>query len=267
MAFHLDLDGILRVQEFDQWGWLAHGFSTRRSGDLAKPEKRATFTEAVGKGMRLVTVRQIHSDIVRVAENGMHDGERGDSLIVRQPGLLVGVKTADCLPVLVVDAERRAVAAVHAGWRGVVQRVVEKTIGEMRRCFGCRAGDLWAAIGPGIQACCFEVGPEVLQQFASQFADAEEFCRADPPNPAETMIPRQVMTDNHALMRRLDSDRGRIDLAEASRRQLLAAGIPSQQIVNAGMCTACDLKQFFSYRREKEAAGRMLAVIGVRAAP
>ena len=141
--------------------------------------------------------------------------------------------------------------------------MVEKTAGEMRRCFGTDPADLEAAMGPGIRACCFEVGPEVLDEFDSQFVHAGEFCRRDPPDPAITMLPRQTMTGGHALMRPLGAGRGRVDLAQAVRRQLLAAGVPARQIHDSGLCTACDLRRFYSYRREKEAAGRMVAVIGI----
>ncbi len=213
--------------------------------------------------MRLVTLRQIHSAIVHVADENLAPGRQGDSLIAAQPGTLVGIKTADCLPVLLADPRRRVVAAAHAGWRGVAKRVVEKTAGEMRRLFGCDPADLVAAIGPGIQACCFEVGPEALEEFRSQFVDAEQFCHADAVNPALTLLPRQVMSGTQGIMRELDSDRGRVDLAEAIRRQLLGAGVPERQIYNSALCTACDLKRFYSYRREKDAAGRMLAVIGL----
>lgn len=273
MSFYFRPKETLRLAEFEQWSWLVYGFSTRLDGNLAREPDRERFLESLGAdGMKLVTVRQIHSAIVRVAAGKSLEppgkGERppGDSLITTKPGIAVGVKTADCLPVLLVDPKRRAVAAIHAGWRGVVKRVVEKTVGEMRGRLGCAPSRLHAAIGPGIQACCFEVGPEVLQEFASQFVDAAEFCRAEDPNPALIMIPKQVMSGNHGLMRRLDSDRSHIDLAEAVRRQLVAAGLDPEHIYNSGLCTVCDPKRFHSYRREKEAAGRMLAVIGVRRA-
>jgi YfiH family protein len=213
--------------------------------------------------MKPFTLRQIHSAIARVVEPGTAAGLRGDILLTARAGLLVGVKTADCLPVLLVDARRRVVSAVHAGWRGLVRRVVEKAAGEMRRHFGCEPADLHAAIGPGIQACCFEVGPEVLAEFHSQFPDAEVYCRREAPNPALTILPRQIMT-YPPLPLDLDTGRGHIDLAEAVRRQLLAAGVDRRRIYNSGKCTACDLRMFYSYRREKEAAGRMLAVVGVR---
>lgn len=277
MAFYVDGDGTLRLAEFDQWPWLVHGFSTRSAGNLGlsagnTPEqarkKQLRFLGALGgRGMHLVTLRQIHSAIVRMPAKTTTAMLTGDALISRRPGVAIGVKTADCLPVLLVDRRRRAVAAIHAGWRGMVQRIVEKSAGELRHAFRSRPEDLFTAIGPGIQACCFEVGPEVLNEFASQFVDADEFCRRDPPNPALIMIPRQVMTGkNHALMRDLESDRGRVDLAEAARRQLVAAGVPAAQIFNSGLCTVCDAKRFYSHRREKDAAGRMLALIGIRPA-
>ena len=276
MAFYFDQNRALRLTEFDQWRWLVYGFSTRSAGNLGlsagnSPEqarqKQLQFLDALGgRGMRLTTLRQVHSAIVRTPAK-TSALQAGDALIVKKPRAAVGVKTADCLPVLVVDRRRRAVAAIHAGWRGMAQRIVEKSVGEMRHAFRSRPEDLCAAIGPGIQACCFEVGPEVLAEFASQFVDADRFCHPDPPNPALTIIPRQVMTGkNNALMRDLDSDRGRVDLAEAARLQLLAAGVPAEQIYNSGLCTVCDAKRFYSHRREKEAAGRMLAVIGVKPA-
>ena len=261
MPFYFDRLGNLRLREFDHWPWLIHGFSTRSAGNLQPRPAQDRFARSLaGPGAKLVTARQIHSAIVRLATDS---GRPGDSLVTAAPGILVGIKTADCLPILLANPRCRVVAAVHAGWCGAAKRVVEKTIGEMRCAFGSDPADLHAAIGPGIQACCFEVGPEVLQEFASQFVDADQFCRPDPPDPALTMLPHPTMTgEGHALMRRLDSDHGRVDLAEAVRRQLLAAGV--SRIYNSGLCTACDLKHFYSYRREKEAAGRMLAVIGVR---
>jgi hypothetical protein len=143
----------------------------------------------------------------------------------------------------------------------MAKRVVAKTVGEMRRHYGSAPRDLRAAIGPGIRLCCYEVGPEVLDEFESQFTDAERFCRREAPNPALTMLPRQQLTGGHALMRDLKSDRGRVDLAEAAKSQLERTGVSS--IFDSGRCTACDLQRFYSYRKEREAAGRMVSVIGL----
>src|SRR3954453_17644727 len=93
-------------------------------------------------------------------------------MITAIPGLLLAIQTADCLPVIIVDTKRHAIGVFHAGWRGTVKRIVEKGIGEMVRCFGCRPRDMNVAIGPGIQSCCLEVGEEVRTKFESQFVYA-----------------------------------------------------------------------------------------------
>src|SRR2546426_1172977 len=153
MPFYFDQDGSLKAPELDRWPWLVHSFTTRLTGDLRRPEDQRRFAAALG--MELVTLHQIHSAIVRVAADGATvPGMPGDALIVVKPGLLAGVKTADCLPVLLVDARQRAVAGVHAGWRGTAKRVVEKAAGKMRASFGSQPEDLHAAIGPGIRTCC-----------------------------------------------------------------------------------------------------------------
>ena len=98
-------------------------------------------------------------------------------MITSTPGLLLAIQTADCLPVILVDPEHHAVGVFHAGWRGTVQRIVEKGVGEMHRRFGTRARELRAAVGPGIQGCCYEVGEEVRTRFESQFAYADKLFR------------------------------------------------------------------------------------------
>ncbi len=142
------------------------------------------------------------------------------------PGHLAGIKTADCMPILLVDEEHRS-GCVHAGWRGTVSGIARAALGRMREEFGTRPALVHAAIGPGIGKCCYEVGPEVAVQFGA-------------------------------------TGRAKIDLAEANRRLLLEAGVPGAQIHAAGLCTMCGVEDFHSYRRDKERAGRMLSVVGVR---
>lgn len=155
----------------------------------------------------------------------------GDALLSGGP--LVGVKTADCIPILLVDERHRAVAAVHAGWRGTVARIAQKAMGRMSERWGADARYLHAAIGPGIGACCYEVGPEVSAQFAEFFPERDDL-----------------------------GQRTKIDLVEANRRQLIEAGVPGERIYAANLCTFCD-PQFYSFRREGEAAGRMISFIGI----
>jgi len=188
----------------------------------------------------------------------------GDGVITRETGVLLAVQTADCLPIILVDTRRRAVGVFHAGWRGTVKRIVEKGVGEMRRWFGTHAGDIRAAIGPGIHACCYEVGPEVREQFESQFAYAAELFReckrADPVRekypllfmtaraPGHTELPKQIF----------------LDLVEANRRQLVEAGVPERNITASPLCTACRVDLLFSHRAEKGKTGRMMGVAGIR---
>jgi YfiH family protein len=172
-------------------------------------------------------MRQIHSNITVYADRSGCLAE-GDALLSDSPGLFAGVKTADCLPILLVDERHRVVAAVHAGWRGTVTGVALSTLKAMAARWGTQPGDLHAAIGPGIGPCCFEVGPEVAIQFGEPF------------------------------------QRTRIDLEQANRRQLVEAGLAPDRIYTLGLCTFCRGDQFHSFRRDREKAGRMISVAGVK---
>jgi YfiH family protein len=188
----------------------------------------------------------------------------GDGLITSTPGLLLAIQTADCLPVIVVDAMRRAVGVFHAGWRGTVQRIVEKGVGEMFRCFGSRPRDLKAAIGPGIQGCCYEVGEEVRIKFESQFAYAASLFReveeSDPVREKYPMLFLTARAPGHSELPKKIF----LDLVEANRQQLLAAGVPAKNIEASSPCTNCHTDLLFSYRGEHGKTGRMMAVAGIR---
>ena len=212
----------------------------------------------------LVTLRQIHSDVIHLVSDVPSSPLPGDGLITRMPGLLLGVLTADCLPVILVDPKRRAVGVFHAGWRGTLARIVEKGIGEMRKHFGTRPADLKAAIGPGIRGCCYQVGQELKDKFDSQFSYAAELFRETKERdeihekypllfltaraPGHSELPKKIF----------------LDLADANRRQLLAARIPARNIADLGLCTSCNVDRFFSHRTEKGKTGRMMAVVGIK---
>lgn len=265
---------VVRVAAMSAIPWILHGFSARpgglstvysRSGvaqDLnlgfTEADDRANvaanremFLKAVtgDAGFPLVTVRQIHSSVVRhltLAEGrpGFSLGE-ADGIITAEPGVLLGIQTADCIPVLLADRRRRAVAALHAGWRGTLKRIVEVGVRRMRKEYGSQPEDLVAAIGPGIGQCCYRVGEEVRGAFAAQFSYAAELFRE---------------TDGH------EGRKPHLDLAEANRRQLLAVGLAASEISVVGECTSCRIDRYFSYRAERGCTGRMLSVIGIRPA-
>jgi YfiH family protein len=212
----------------------------------------------------LVTVRQIHSDVIHSVNSVPEALFAGDGLITATPGLLLAIQTADCLPVILVDAKRRAVGVFHAGWRGTVQRIVEKGVGEMIRHFGAHPRDIKAAIGPGIQGCCYEVGEEVRTKFESQFAYADslfhEVKESDPVREKYPLLFLTARAPGHGEL----PPKLFLDLAEANRRQLLAAGVVKKNIEASPLCTNCHTDLLFSYRGEKGKTGRMLAVAGIR---
>lgn len=225
VVFFLDEHGVYRSEVLQQFPWLEHGFGTRVSNGW--PE--------LG---RLVTPRQVHSNRVLVVPADAATGAtarvgEGDALVSEQRHLLVGIRTADCLPILLVDAIGRRVGAIHAGWRGTVAEISPAAVRLLRQS-GTRPEDIWAAIGPGIGPCCFEVGPEV----ASLFQD--------------------VFPERHDLDRKTH-----VDLAEANRRLLEKAGLRASQIEVSGLCTVCRSSEFHSYRRDREHAGRMVSAIGI----
>jgi polyphenol oxidase len=278
---------ILRATNLSKLPWLVHGFSTRLSGSsrayggralnlgftpddskAAVERNRAAFSREVTTSRDLwplVTLRQVHSDTIHFVEASTKSQLLGDGIITSTPALLLAIQTADCLPIILVDPKRRAVGVFHAGWRGTLKRIVEKGVGEMRRRFGTRPGDLKAAIGPGIHDCCYQVGKEVREQFDSQFAYAAKLFREvedlDPVRDKYPMLFLTARPPGHSELPKKIF----LDLVEANRQQLLAAGIPAKNIEASSLCTSCHTDLLFSYRAEKGRTGRMMAVVGIRA--
>ena len=185
-------------------------------------------------------------------------------MITAIPGLLLAIQTADCLPVIIVDTRRHAVGVFHASWRGTVKRIVEKGIGEMVRCLGSRPRDMKAAIGPGIQGCCYEVGDEVRSKFESQFNYAASLFRevkeSDPVREKYPLLFLTARAPGHGEL----PPKIFLDLVEANRQQLIAAGVPKKGIEGSPLCTNCHPDLLFSYRAEKGKTGRMMGVAGIR---
>jgi len=281
---------IVRAPAFDRLPWLIHGFSTRtggvtqayapgqRAGELNLGftasdsrdnvlENRRLLLEALGapRNAALVTLKQIHSSVVRrVRRPDAGRTLRGDGLLTGDPGVLLAIQTADCIPVLVADTKKKAVAAFHAGWRGTLQRIVEKGIGRMRSEFGSRPEDLIAAIGPGIALCCYAVGEEVRSEFASQFAYAPELFRelseSDPIREKYPLLFLTARAPGHSNL----GPQLHLDLMEANRRQLIDAGLRPESIAVIGHCTRCQRNRYFSYRAEQGFTGRLFSIAGIR---
>jgi polyphenol oxidase len=268
-----------------------HGFSTRTGGATTayRPaqrhgelnlgftasdtrdnviENRRRFLEALGASpaMKLVTLKQIHSSsVLRVREPEPAGAEpcKGDGLMTNESAVLLAIQTADCIPVLVADVKKKAVAAFHAGWRGTVKRIVEAGVGQMRIAFRSRPEDLIAAIGPGIGACCYAVGEDVRTEFASQFAYAHHlFHEISDSDPVREKYPLLFLTARAPGHSNLGPSL-HLDLMEANRRQLLDAGLRPEAVTVIGDCTRCQNNRYFSYRAEQGCTGRMLSVIGI----
>jgi polyphenol oxidase len=214
-SFRLGSDGVYRCDAFQKFIWQTHGFGTRQANPPVD-----------------ITLRQIHSDRVLNAHPLRDRETEGDALITDEIGKSIGVRTADCVAILFLDCQTRAVAAVHAGWRGTAAKLVERTLEGMRHDFRTAPPDVYAAIGPCIRACCYEVGPEVETQFTPLFP---EWGRV--------------------------TGKRKLDLPEANCRLMRAAGVHPGRIFDCGLCTSCQTAQFFSYRREPENSGRMIASI------
>jgi YfiH family protein len=281
---------ILQAVALNKLPWLVHGFSTRPGGVSPLANRSAVAHEKVEKVLNLgfaqwdtrenvlenrrcfqsalgatdltfVPLKQFHSDVMHVFATPPAEPCRGDASATNQPGLLLGVQTADCVPILLVDPKKRAVAAVHAGWRGTLQRIIMKAIGRMHMQFGTRPADLLAALGPAIGGCCYEVGTEVAAAFLTQFPNAaewfDELRTGDEPNPLQwlSMMPPGHQPPPKSVF---------LDLRKANRAELLDAGLREKNIFVSELCTACRRDLFFSYRKEGAQSGRLISVIGVR---
>jgi polyphenol oxidase len=258
-----------------------HGFSTRPGGvsplesekvlnlgfmewDTRENvlENRRLFQSAVGaSSLELSPLKQIHSDVIRIFPQSAAEHSKGDASASNRPGLLLAIQTADCVPILIVDPKRRAISAIHAGWRGTLARITQKAVGRMQFEFGSRPADLLAAVGPSIGPCCYEVAADFVTKFTAQFSDAadhfDEARSGEEPNPLQWL---NMKPPGHQP----PPKNVHLDLRKANRSQLLTAGLRAQNIFVSDLCTACHTDLLFSHRREGPLSGRLIAAIGIR---
>jgi YfiH family protein len=212
---------------------LIHGFGERAAAPETREETRARVARAVASAGHLLLLRQVHG--VRVVRAPWEGTPEADASLAEAPGLLLGIETADCLPLLLVDPRRRAVAAAHAGWRGTAAGVARHAVSALL-AGGSKASELWAALGPAIGPCCYQVGEELRAAFGSE---AEHVLRPGP------------------------EGKPHLDLRLANTRQLLAAGLAPEHLYHLDACTFCLRDRYHSYRREGRGAGRMISFVGL----
>jgi YfiH family protein len=214
---------------------LVHGFERRVSGEgvETREEARRRLRRSLEPAGRLLFLKQVHgARVVRAPWEGTPEADAATAT----PGWIVGVETADCLPLLLVDPGRRAVAAVHAGWRGTAAGVAAAAV-EALRAEGSRPADLLAALGPAIGPCCYEVGEELREAFGER---------------------------GSAFFRPGIRGRPHLDVRAANRRQLVESGLLPERIHDVDECTHCREDLYHSYRRQGPGAGRMLSYVGFR---
>ena len=248
-----------------------NGFSTRGGGTSAMPDNSlnlAGFNEDTAENIlenrrrflklfpsengewALAGCWQVHGadarfvntiDEAKPAEDALGDTIYCDAIASKTRGVLAGVKTADCVPILIGDPVTGAFAAIHAGWRGTLAEIATKTLKRMSESYNSKPGDVVVAIGPSAGSCCYEVGTDVIDAFRNAFPGESLFFDTRP---------------GHAC----------IDLVKANREQLVSAGVDPDKINIAPLCTMCRTDLFFSYRREKNVhgkVGRLMSVIGL----
>jgi YfiH family protein len=224
----------LTVPRFDRIPWLIHGFGTRswRLRDLeGRPEWR---------NFKMCWLDQVHSREMHFIDALPDRRLTGDALATRLPGIFLIIKTADCLPLFLVDESQPVIAAVHSGWRGSQKRIAEHAVRELQVHYGCRPSSLLAALGPCIGPECYEVGEDVRQEF-----EAAGF-------PLDILRPHPAVRGKYLL-----------DLVSANRRQLESQGLKKKNIFTVGICTHCD-NRLLSYRRDRNKTARLFNFIGVK---
>jgi len=224
----------LQAEGWDRFPGLLHGFSGRVQ-DRAEIHSRCKAAS-----LDLYTLKQVHGDNILIINNDVNEEEKleADGMITNEPGSLLGITTADCVPVLMVAPQLGLAAALHAGWRGTLKGISKKAIGKFTQTWGVAPQQVWVALGPAIDVCCYEVGREVGEALRAGWGTQD----------SPVWHPQ--------------GEKGFLDLRAINRRQCEQAGIPREQIQLIGPCTFCDASGFASYRREGPRAGRQLSVIG-----
>jgi len=221
---------IARLADFPQ---LLHGFGTRLL------EEKEPMQDDQGNTYLRISLKQVHSDKIHVFNSPMQKKLVGDALMTDRNGILLTVRTADCLPILLFDPENNAVAAVHCGWKGTSVGLAFKVVNALKKRYGSSPSAIMAALGPCIEADCYEVGEDVISAFKSQNM------------PADSYFPHKIHSGKYLF-----------DLKLANEKQLLDAGINQLNIFSMDKCTYCE-SALFSFRRDQEQAGRLINFIGL----
>jgi hypothetical protein len=236
----------LSIPELDRMDFIRHSFIIKQRDSGI--ETNGALKEIAAKILNLekgqiATINQTHSDAVFVhnEECRASESDEGfDAHITNNSGIAIGVVTADCVPVLIVDKSKRVVAAVHAGWRGAAKRIVQKTVKKMFDNFGSKPENMIAGIGPSIGQCCYEVDEKVIEPMKKGFDYLNRFSIQKKEN------------------------KWHIDLQLINREQLIETGLMQDNINVVNLCTSCHSDLFYSYRKDGAGTGRMISVVMIK---
>ncbi len=248
IALKKDID-YLAIPALDRLETVQYAFTTRQNGlgarnnGIKAPDDWKPVAESFGiSSDRLVTLNQVHGEAIVTVDAGNYRAVKSfqaDAMITKESGIAVGIETADCVPVLLVDPETPAVGAVHAGWRSTVKKIVQTAVQKMRDEFGSDPSHMIAAIGPAIGPECYEVDEPVMGPVRENFPFWKEV----------------------AASRR--NDKWSLDLVKLNRMELVQAGLHEGNVHSLGFCTSCRKDLFYSYRLEGR-TGRMLSVVMIK---
>jgi hypothetical protein len=248
----------LQVSHWRNYPGLLHGFLGRRGGKSVGRYAGLNVSYRVGDDNKIVsqnvcdmklavgihdgkvvTMQQVHGDnIIEVTDKKMKEAGEADGMVTAEPGVYLGVLTADCVPLLFIAPKQRLAAAVHAGWRGTLAGIAEKTVQLFNNRYNVAAADLEVALGPSIGVCCYEVNGDVAGPLMKQWGSLT--------------TPSIAVKDGKSF----------VNLSRLNRDILRAAGVPGKQLFQIGPCTRCAVEDYFSYRREGGETGRQISVIG-----
>jgi hypothetical protein len=238
---------FLEIENWREPRAVLHGFGTRNSGaeKTTRGDWKGKTVACAGERLRLVSLRQVHGDEIVVVRGGGQDPEglwdrEGDALLTGSPGIALAVFTADCLPILLFEPQKRIAGVIHAGWRGTALGITRKAVEKMAAVFSCAEEKIQAALGPCIGPCCYEVDGPVEARFREGGLAWDTFAS-----------PR-------------GAEKWSLDLQGANAHLLMEGGVKRENISRLSFCTACRRDLFFSYRREKGTRGRHLNFISIR---
>jgi YfiH family protein len=248
----------LKVPRWERYDGLLHGFMGRRGGKSVGPYSGLNVSYRVGDDAkvvsqnvcdmkqavgihdgRIITMKQVHGDqIIEVKDRNIKEAGEADAMVTQEKGAFLGVLTADCAPILFLAPEQKIVAGAHAGWRGTLEGIAAKTVKFFLQTHGVLPSEIEVALGPSINACCYEVKKDVAEPLIEKWGKLAESC---------------LQTRNQKTY---------LHLRNLNQAILQRAGIPDSQIFQIGPCTSCAADEFFSYRREQKETGRQIGFIG-----